>query len=420
MSGNQRYLQRVDTRQNTDLTNQTIQDILQTNQLPDPLNDTESSDNDSSDTDSIDTVIDNLLTDIVNSEDNNSNTDTNGDEHSEGDNPSDSDTLINKTMATTADIEGLFKKFVKTKTQTINALDPETFSGNTQENANEWINKFEDYCTIQKITDESEKTLIFAALLKSGAHCWYNNLSDTKKQTWAALKTSFKDSYGDSNKWICQYRIENRKLKQGETCDKYIEDMTNLSLLAGMKQDELSKCLIRGLPEDLKWNVIAFNPKTIEDTIERILLAESSYTWKLKEQCNTMEERLVTHRINENIEKLSGKFAELESNFQECKKSIAEQAKKEDMKTPRPHNGNASTYRACRICGRNNHTEARCFQRDRRPRGNQYYQPPPPPAQPYQPQQWQQQHAEIHPAQQSVYDPYYHAQQPKNDHGSYV
>ena len=87
--------------------------------------------------------------------------------------------------------------------------------------------------------------------------------------------------------------------------------MTNLSLLAGMSSDELSKSLIRGLPDDLKWQVVAFNPKTMEDTVERILLAESSYQWKTKEHCNIVEERLATHRINDMIEKLTQRFAEL-------------------------------------------------------------------------------------------------------------
>ena len=67
------------------------------------------------------------------------------------------------------ELEYLFKKFVKTKT--IHALNLNTFSGNTNNNANEWINKFVDYCEIQMILEDNEKILIFSALLNSGAHC---------------------------------------------------------------------------------------------------------------------------------------------------------------------------------------------------------------------------------------------------------
>ena len=56
------------------------------------------------------------------------------------------------------------------------------------ENASEWMNKFEDYCEIQKISEDKEKILIFAALLKSGAHCWFKNLTHEKNETWDNVK----------------------------------------------------------------------------------------------------------------------------------------------------------------------------------------------------------------------------------------
>ena len=144
--------------------------------------------------------------------------------------------------------------------------------------------------------------------------------------------------------------------------------MTNLSLLAGMSSDELSKSLIRGLPADLKWQVEAFNPKTIEDTVERILLAESK--WKTKEHCNTVEERLATHRTNDMIEKLTQRYAELESRLQGCKRTLSEQNKTEDSK-PQKFMSSA-TYPPCRFCNRTNHPEFRCFLRNRRQRGGSY------------------------------------------------
>ena len=103
----------------------------------------------------------------------------------------------------------------------------------------------------------------------------------------------------------------NRKLKPCENCGKHKEDMTNLSLLAGMSSGALSKSLIRGLPDDLKWQVVVFT-KTMEDTVERI--AESNYQWKTKEHCTTIEERIATQRTNNVLEKLTRKIAELESS----------------------------------------------------------------------------------------------------------
>ena len=118
MSNKQRYLQPVDTRQKVDLSDQTIQDIIQKHPLP-PGNYSESSDSE-------DTTVD-------------------SDTFNRGVENSDIDMAVSKQES-----EDLFKKFVKTRTKTIYALDPETLSGNTNENVSEWMNKFEDYCEIQK------------------------------------------------------------------------------------------------------------------------------------------------------------------------------------------------------------------------------------------------------------------------------
>lgn len=285
-------------------------------------------------------------------------------------------------MAELGDIENLFKKYGKSK-QTLYALEPSTFSGSTYENATEWIQKFEDYCTIQNITDYKEKSVIFSALLKSGAHCWYKNLKEADKETWDKLKNSFLTSYGESNKWISQFRLEQRVLRDNENVDSFIQDMTSLAVQAGVPSSELSRCLIRALPDDLKWQVIAFNPKTVEETIERILLAESSCKWKTKQECNTVEERISSHRTNDMLETLSKKMAELEVSFSECKKNLPTRETQQHDKQFRP---------PCKICGKNNHVEARCFRNRRgrgtfsryRGRGQRQYRPEyAPPGQPY-------------------------------------
>ena len=244
----------------------------------------------------------------------------------------------------------------------ISALNPTTYGGRTNENCTEWLRKFETYTELHKIVDNREKILIFSALLNSGAHCWFINLPKEKKEDWEVLRKAFIDAYQESNKWICQNKIEQRKLKPTESCDRYIEHMTELSLLAEMTEVELSKALIRGLPDDLKHQVIIHNPKTIQDTIERILLAESTYQWVNKEQCNTLEDRLNNHRINDNIEKLTEKLHEMQTSLEECKKELS--SKKED--------NIRSVYPPCRYCGRNNHPESNCFRQKSYPERRAY------------------------------------------------
>ena len=51
--------------------------------------------------------------------------------------------------------------------------------------------------------------------------------------------------------------------------------MCDLALVVGIEDTELSKSLIRGHPTRLKWHVVSFNPTTVSETIQRILLGES-------------------------------------------------------------------------------------------------------------------------------------------------
>ena len=80
-------------------------------------------------------------------------------------------------------------------------------------------------------------------------------------------------------RWLNTTRLENRKLSNSESEEKYIEDMSKLALLVGIKEEELSKALIRVLPLKLRWNVVSFNPTTLSESIQIILLGEATLSF---------------------------------------------------------------------------------------------------------------------------------------------
>ena len=41
--------------------------------------------------------------------------------------------------------------------------------------------------------------------------------------------------------------------------------MSELALLVGIKEEELSKALIRGLPPKLRWHLVSFNPTSLSE-----------------------------------------------------------------------------------------------------------------------------------------------------------
>ena len=81
------------------------------------------------------------------------------------------------------------------------------------------------------------------------------------------------------NKWLNSTRLENRKLLSSESAEKYIADISELSLLVGIKEEQLLKALIRGLPPKLRWHVVSFNPTSLSDTIQRILLGDATLSF---------------------------------------------------------------------------------------------------------------------------------------------
>ena len=66
--------------------------------------------------------------------------------------------------------------------------------------------------------------------------------------------------------------------------------MSDLALLVGIGEEELSKALIRGLPAKLRWHVVSFNPSTLSETIQRILLGEATLSFDDNEHINVGSE----------------------------------------------------------------------------------------------------------------------------------
>ena len=56
---------------------------------------------------------------------------------------------------------------------------------------------------------------------------------------------------------------------------------------------ELSKALIRGPPTRLKWHVVSFNPTTLSETIQRILMGEAALSFDNNEQFNAVTDNVV-------------------------------------------------------------------------------------------------------------------------------
>ena len=115
--------------------------------------------------------------------------------------------------------------------------------------------------------------------------------------------------------------------------------MSEHALLVGIK--ELTKALIRRLPPKLRWHVVSFNPTSLSETIQRILLGEATLSF--------------TEENNE-INEISDSFAVLCTRLEETVGRL------EDLNNKAPRN-EKSQYRGplCFRCGLRGHFVAQCF-----------------------------------------------------------
>ena len=86
--------------------------------------------------------------------------------------------------------------------------------------------------------------LTFEMCLCVAEKCWYLTLSDIIEKDFESLTEQFNHDYLQNNQWLNTTRLENRKLLNTESAEKYISDMSELAPLVGIGVEELSKALI--------------------------------------------------------------------------------------------------------------------------------------------------------------------------------
>ena len=126
--------------------------------------------------------------------------------------------------------------------------------------------------------------------------------------------------------------------------------MSDLALLVGIGEEELSKSLIRRLPAELKWHIVSFNP--LSETIHRILLGEAALLFDDNEHINVVSENGMATTVQRMYERLD----KLEVLLKSCQLSrTAYPADQNDQLLRRPFGLN------CRTFGRNDHRASEYF-----------------------------------------------------------
>ena len=252
-------------------------------------------------------------------------------------------------MASSQEVEALLKQYSKRKPK-LNALEPTMFEGSITENPKTWLKRFNNYTLLNKI-EEKDKILMFEGLLSNASQCWFNNLDVNDKKTFASIENQFLKTYEQSNSWINDQRLENRRLRPGESCTSYINNIIDLAQLAGVDDKEIRKAMIRGLPEEIKYQIVTHNPQNLDETIQRIMLCESMTKTKEDATLCSIDERILSTKMDGFVNKLTSSLDAIEKTFQQFR-DTADTIKKTDHQ---------EEHRKCGICNRTNHKEENCY-----------------------------------------------------------
>ena len=85
-----------------------------------------------------------------------------------------------------------------TDTTSSGALEPSTFGGSINENSREWMRKFVNYTSLNKVED-ADKLIMLESLLDKRAQCLFANLDDATRKSWPDLKQRFEETYYNAN-----------------------------------------------------------------------------------------------------------------------------------------------------------------------------------------------------------------------------
>ena len=140
--------------------------------------------------------------------------------------------------------------------------------------------------------------------LCGSAKCWYLTLSDIIKKDFERLSEEFNQDYLQNKQWLNTTRLEITKPRIGRTI--YFRHV-RFSSSCRYRREDLSKTLILGLPAKRRWHVVSFNPTTLSETIQRILLGEATLLFNDNEHINVVSENWMVTTVqimDERIDKL--------------------------------------------------------------------------------------------------------------------
>jgi len=173
------------------------------------------------------------------------------------------------------------------------AIVPKKFSGDPDEDAQEWISFMVRFIKFRDISNDNVKLLIPMFLTGAAAE-WYENLAFPA--TLELFKTAFEEKFKATGASRWRARTELRERKQGATekVSTYIETVRKMAKKMAIDDETALWSIIDGLRPEIKRSVIEKDPKTVAEMKTHAELAESANMAAGKSEVEKKMETLIT------------------------------------------------------------------------------------------------------------------------------
>ena len=155
------------------------------------------------------------------------------------------------------------------------SVSPTQFRGTAQEDAEQWMRFFLNYCEY-KGYDNAKKLALMKVLLVDGAATWLDSQPAEVTTAWEALKTTFLARYSipEFMRFKGAKELFNMKQQLSQSCDDFLAQMQHAAKLVGADEKMLLYAALNGLRSDIAAFVTQRQPKDVKELLDAARVAE--------------------------------------------------------------------------------------------------------------------------------------------------
>ena len=193
-------------------------------------------------------------------------------EAAEGDNVSEHDSSSTDSLLTKI-VNTLKEGAQSSRKPGTSSLKPEPFANGPNEDPALWIDSFQTWAKLQRLSQEDTLACLQLSL-RGPAVTWFASLEPCKRSTIHSVYKEFRRQYIDSQPpWLLEQQLWG--LTMGElSVDQYYEKIDSLCRKLQKPDTERMTCFVRGLHPNIQAYVIGQRPANCQDALQTAKLAE--------------------------------------------------------------------------------------------------------------------------------------------------